>query len=165
MKAKKGFIITAVALAAITISSFSIWLIPQNNQSNVALSNPKDQLDSLIDQQKTISESDKAEFSKLIAGQITPDNYLGIADISSSQIRSMIISITAPDVPSQWKSSYESFGESLKAYNTYLRETTVIAQKLKDSPSADVTQEKANLEKYLTQVQEALDASNKSRPA
>ena len=105
MQSKKGFIITGIVLAAITAGSFTIWLIPQNNQSVVTISNPKDQLDALIDQQKTISESDFVEFDKLISGQITPDNYLGIADVSSSQIRSMIISITSPDVPSNWKSS------------------------------------------------------------
>ena len=108
--------------------------------------------------------SSDLEFDKLISGQITPDNYLGIADVSSSQIRSMIISITSPDVPSNWKSSYESFGESLKAYNTYLRETTVIAQKLKESPSADISKEKAGLQEYLTLVKESLEASYKARP-
>ena len=164
MQSKKGFIITGIVLAAITAGSFTIWLIPQNNQSVVTISNPKDQLDALIDQQKTISESDFVEFDKLISGQITPDNYLGIADVSSSQIRSMIISITSPDVPSNWKSSYESFGESLKAYNTYLRETTVIAQKLKENPSADISKEKAGLEEYLTLVKESLEISNKARP-
>lgn len=165
MKSKKGFIITGIALAAITAGSFAIWMIPQNYQSNVAMTNPKDQLDALADQYKTISESDMTEFDKLMVGQITPDNYLGIADVSSSQIRSMIISITAPDVPPQWKSSYESFGDVLKAHNTYLRETTVIAQKLKDNPSADVSSEKAGLEQYVKQAQDSLDVSNKARPA
>lgn len=165
LQSKKGFIITGVVLVAITAGSFAIWLIPQNNQSNITIANPKDQLDALIDQQKTISESDIAEFDKMVAGQITPDNYLGIADISSSQIRSMIISITAPDVPPQWKSSYESFDDALKAYNTYLRETTVIAQKLKENPSADVSKEKASLEQYLTQTKDSIAASNKARPA
>ena len=165
MQSKKGFIITGIALAAITAGSFAIWMIPQNSPTNIVMSNPKDQLDSLVDQYKAISDSDKEEFGKMISGQITAENYLGIADISSSQIRGMIISITAPDVPENWKSSYESFGEALKAHNTYLRETTVIAQKLKDNPSTDTSQDKANLEKFITQSQEALDASNKARPA
>ncbi|MFM8659651.1 MAG: hypothetical protein ACKOCQ_06950 [Candidatus Nitrosotenuis sp.] len=165
MQSKKGFIITGIALAAITAGSFAIWMIPQNAPTNVVLSNPKDQLDSLVDQYKAISDSDKEEVDKLFSGQITADNYLGIAEISSSQIRGMIISITAPDIPGEWKSSYASFDEALKAHNTYLRETTVIAQKLKENPSADVSQDKANLEKFITQAQEALDASTKARPA
>ena len=164
MQSKKGFIITGIVLAAITAGSFAIWLIPQNNQSVVTISNPKDQIDALIDQQKTIAESDSIEFDKLTSGQITPDNYLTIEGVSSSQIRSMIISITSPEIPSEWKSSYESLGDALKAYNTYLRETTVIAQKLKENPSADISKEKAGLQQYLTLVNESLEASNKARP-
>jgi hypothetical protein len=165
LKSKKGFIITGIALAAITAGSFAVWMIPQNSQTGIVISNPKDQLDALIDQQKTIADSDREEFDKLLAGQITPDNYIGIADVSSSQIRSMIISITEPNVPQEWKASYSSFAEALRAYNTYLRETTVIAEKLKTEPTADVSQEKASLEQYLTQVKDSLAVSNDSRPS
>lgn len=164
MKSKKGFIITAVALVAITAGSFAIWMIPQNAPSSVVISNPKDQLDALVDQYKTIADSDRDEFDKMLSSQITVDNYIGIADVSAQQIRGMIISITAPDVPPEWKSSYASFSEALKAHNTYLRETTAFAQKLKESPTADITQDKAALDKYLAQEQESLDASNKARP-
>ena len=165
LKSKKGFIITAGVLAAITAGSFAIWFIPQNNQSGIVISNPKDELDALIDQKKAIAESDATEFDKMLSGQITPENYIAIAEISSSQIRSMIISVTEPDVPGEWKQSYSALGDSLRAYNTYLRETTVIAEKLKADPSADVTQERANLEQYLTQAQDSLAASNGARPA
>lgn len=165
MKSKKGFIITAGVLAAITVASFAVWFIPQNNQSSIVISNPSDELDALIDQQKAISESDKIEFDKMLSGQITPENYIAIAEISSGQIRSMIISITEPDVPEQWMQSYSALADSLRAYNTYLRETTVIAEKLKSDPASDITEDKAKLEQYLTQAQDSLAASNDSRPA
>ena len=165
LKSKKGFIITAGVLAAITVASFAVWFIPQNNQSSIVISNPSDELDALIDQQKAISESDKIEFDKMLSGQITPENYIAIAEISSGQIRSMIISITEPDVPEQWMQSYSALADSLRAYNTYLRETTVVAEKLKSDPASDITEDKAKLEQYLTQAQDALAASNDSRPA
>jgi hypothetical protein len=165
LKSKKGFIITAGVLAAITIASFAVWFIPQNNQSGIIISNPKDELDALIDQQKAIAESDATEFDKMLTGQITPENYIAIAEISSSQIRSMIITITEPDVPGEWYTSYSYLGDSLRAYNTYLRETTVIAEKLKVEPSTDITEDKAKLEQYLTQAQDSLAASNNARPA
>lgn len=165
LKSKKGFIITAGVLAAITVASFAVWFIPQNNQSSIVISNPSDELDALIDQQKAISESDKIEFDKMLSGQITPENYIAIAEISSGQIRSMIISITEPDVPEQWMQSYSALADSLRAYNTYLRETTVIAEKLKSDPASDITEDKAKLEQYLTQAQDSLAASNDSRPA
>jgi hypothetical protein len=163
LKSKKGFIITAGVLAAITIASFAVWFIPQNNQS-VVISNPRDELDALIDQQKAISESDIMEFDKMLAGQITSENYIAIAEISSSQIRSMIITVTEPDVSAEWYQSYSYLGDSLRAHNTYLRETTVIAEKIKADPSADITEDQANLEQYLSQAQDSLVASNESRP-
>jgi hypothetical protein len=165
LKSKKGFIITAGVLAAITVASFAVWFIPQNNQSAIVMSSPSDELDALIDQQKAIAESDAIEFDKMLTGQITPENYIAIAEISSSQIRSMIITITEPDVPGEWQQSYVHLGDSLRAYNTYLRETTVIADKLKADPGADVTEDKAKLEQYLIQAQDSLDASNNARPA
>ena len=165
MQSKKGFIITAVVLAAITGASFSIWFIPQDTQTKIVISNPKDELDALIDQQKTIADSDKEEFERMITGQITHDNYIAIAEVSSAQIRSMIISITEPDVSQEWHASYFALAESLRGYNTYLRETIVVAEKLKADPTTDIAQERANLDQYLVQVQESLSASNDARPA
>jgi len=165
LKSKKGFVITAVVLSAITLASFTVWFIPQNNQFSTVISNPSDEIDALIDQQKAISESDKIEFNKMLSGQITPENYITIAEISSGQIRSMIISITQPDVPEQWVQSYSALADSLRAYNTYLRETAVVAEKLKSDPASDIAEDKAKLEQYLTQAQDALAASNDSRPA
>ena len=165
LKSKKGFIITAAVLAAITAASFSIWFIPQDTQTKIITSNPKDELDALIDQQKAIMDSDKEEFEKMVAGQITPDNYIMVADVSSSQIRAMIISVTEPNVSQEWLTSYSALAESLRAYNTYLRETIVIAEKLKADPAADISEEQAKLDQYLAQAQESTVTSNSARPA
>ncbi|MGQ0605829.1 MAG: hypothetical protein ACT4OD_02595 [Candidatus Nitrosotenuis sp.] len=164
MQSKKGFIITGIVLAAITAASFSIWFIPQDVQTKIVISNPKDELDALIDQQKAIADSDKDEFEKMISGQITPDNYIAIAEISSSQIRSMIIGITEPDVSQEWHASYFALTESLRSYNTYLRETIVIAEKLKSDLTTDITEERVKIDQYLTQAHEFLNTSNDARP-
>lgn len=165
MKSKKGFIITAAVLAAITAASFSIWFIPQDTQTKIIISNPKDELDALIDQQKTIAASDKEEFEKMVSGQITPDNYAMIAEVSSSQIRAMIISITEPNTSQEWLASYSALAEALRAYNTYLRETVVVAEKLKADPVADISEEQIRLDQYLAQTQESISTSNSARPA
>lgn len=165
LKSKKGFVITAAVLAAITAASFSIWFIPQDTQTKIIISNPKDELDALIDQQKTIAASDKEEFEKMVSGQITPDNYAMIAEVSSSQIRAMIISITEPNTSQEWLASYSALAEALRAYNTYLRETVVVAEKLKADPAADISEEQTKLDQYLAQTQESISASNSARPA
>lgn len=165
MQSKKGFIITAVVLGAITAGSFAVWMMPQNSHTQLVVSNPKDNLDALIDQQKTIADSDKEEFDKMLTGQITYDNYIAIAEVSSSQINSMIISIMDSDVSGDWSASYSAFAESLRAYNSYLRETLVIAEKLKADPTADISQEKVKMDEYLSQAQESKTKSDDSRPA
>lgn len=165
MQSKKGFIVTAIALAAITAGSFAVWMIPQNSTTQFVMSNPKDNLDALIDQQATISDSDKEEFDKMIAGQITHENYIAIAEVSSSQINSMIVSIVESDVPEEWQISYSEFMNSLRAYNSYLRETIVVAEKIKSTPDADISQERATLDKYITQARESKTKSADSRPA
>ncbi len=164
LKSKKGFIVTVIVLAAITGGSFATWLIPQNHQSSITISDPEDGLNALIDQIKTISESDKTEFDKLLSSQITPENYIAIAKISSGQIRSMIISLTEPDVSQEWRQSYYLLGDSLRTYNTYLRETIVIAEKMKENPMADLSENLDKLEQLLAQTQDSLLASNESRP-
>lgn len=165
LQSKKGFIITGIVLAAITAGSFAIWFVPQDSQTKFVISNPKNELDALIEQQKTIADSDKVEFDKMIAGQITHENYIAIAEISSSQINSMIISIIESDVSQEWHESYAAFGNYLRSYNTYLRETIVIAEKLKADPTADVTEEISKLDQYLSDAQTFLAESNSARPA
>jgi hypothetical protein len=165
LQSKKGVIITVAILAAITAASFAIWFVPQDVQTKFVVSNAKEELDALIEQQKTISDSTAEEFDKMLAGQITPDNYVTIAEISSSQINSLIIKIMESDIPQEWQASYSSSMDFLRTYNSYLRETVVIATKLKENPQADITSETAKLDELLVQADQLLTNSHSQRPA
>jgi hypothetical protein len=164
LQSKKGFIITGIVLAAITAGSFAIWLMPQNIQTKFIISNSKEDLDALIEQQGTISDSTAEEFDKMLSGQITPDNYISVAEISSSQINSFIIKIIQSEVPPEWQASYSSFTDFLRTYNSYLKETIVIANKIKENPQSDISQEKAKIDELLKQAEEFLAISNSARP-
>lgn len=164
MKSKKGFIITGIILAAVTVGSFSIWLMPQNVQTKFVISNARGDLDALIEQQSTISDSTEEEFGKMISGEITPDNYISIAEISSSQINSMIIKVIQSEVPNEWKQSYADFDTFLRTYNTYLKETIVVANKLKQDQQADISEDKSKIDNLLKQADELLENSNSARP-
>ncbi len=165
LQSKKGFAITGIILAAITAASFTVWLVPQNTQTKFVVSNAQEELDALIEQQKTISDSTSEEFEKMLAGQATPDDYIEIAEISSSQINSFIIKVIEIEVPQEWQTSYSSYTDFLRAYNSYLRETVVIANKVKENPQADISQETATFDEYLRQADEFLSISNSARPA
>jgi hypothetical protein len=165
LQSKKGFAITGIILAAITVASFTVWLVPQNTQTKFVVSNAEEELDALIEQQKTISDSTLEEFDKMFAGQATPDSYISVAEISSSQINSFIIKIIEGEVPQEWQTSYSSYIDFLRAYNSYLRETMVIANKVKENPQADISQDMTALDEYLKQADEFLAISNSARPA
>lgn len=165
MQSKKGFIITGIVLAAITAGSFMVWIVPQNTQSKIIVSDANDELDAIIEQQKTITETTIAEFSKMLGGEITPDDYISTAEISSSQINSLIIKIIESDASPEWRESYSSLADYLRNHNSYVRETIVIAEKLKADPVADISQDMAEIDGFLQQADEFLAASNGARPS
>lgn len=164
MKQKRGIIITGIILAAITAGSFTIWVMPQGTQTKFVVSDAMENLDGIIEQQKTVSDSMSEEYSRMLSGEITPDNYISIAQISSSQVNSFIIGIVQSDVPEEWQESYSAYMDSLRAYNTYLQETIVIANKLKENSAADITEDKSRAEAILDDVLSTADASQKARP-
>jgi F0F1-type ATP synthase membrane subunit b/b' len=165
LQSKRGLIITGVILGAITVASFAVWMIPQNTQTQFVVSNAKEELDALIEQQKTIADSTTEEFNKMLAGEITPENYIGIAEISSSQVNSFIIKTIETDAPTEWSDSYSAFGDSLRSYNSYIRESIVAAEKLKADAQADISEEKTKLDEFLKDMEEFLRGSNDSRPS
>jgi hypothetical protein len=153
-----------IILAAVTAGSFMIWVMPQTTQIKLVVSDAKENLDGIIEQQKTVSDSISEEYSRMLSGQITPDNYIGIAQISSSQVNSFIISMVQSDVPEEWRESYSAYMDSLRAYNTYLHETIIIANKLKENSGADITEDKTRVEGILNDVSSMADVSQKARP-
>ncbi len=165
LQLKKGFFITGIVLAAITAGSFAVWFVPQNTQTKFVVSDAKEELDALIEQQKIVSDTASEEFQKMLAGEITPDNYINSAKASSSQINSFIIKTIESDVSPEWHDSYTSFADSLRSYNSYLRESIVTAEKLKADAKADISQEKTKLDEFLKDVEEFLTGSNTARPS
>ena len=164
MKQKRGIIITGIILVAITAGSFTIWVMPQTTQTRIIVSDAMENLDGIIEQQNTVADTMSEEYSRMLEGQITPDNYIAIAQISSSQVNSFIIGMVQSDVPEEWRDSYAEYMGALRAYNAYLQETIVIANKLKENPASDITEDKARADAILEDAAAAADASQKARP-
>ena len=147
MAKKRGIIITAAILAAITAVSFSMWLIPQKENSVFVVSDFKANLEDIQTKQKVIADEIETDLQAMLAGTVTPDNFIMRAEASSSQINALIIEIMGSEAPQQWHESYLNYGESLKSYNSYLRETIVLANKIKDGNSNNIQE---NLDKLDT---------------
>ena len=164
MAKKRGVIVTIAILAAITGVSFSIWLIPQKEESSFVVSDFKAHLESIQTRQKVISDEIETDLQAMLAGTVTPDNFIMRSEASTSQINTLIIELVESRAPQEWYESYLNYGESLKSYNSYLRETIVLANKIKEGSSDDI---KENLER-LGALQKESEAfalkSDKTKP-
>lgn len=133
--------ITAAILGAITAASFSIWLIPQSDDSSFVVSDFRSYLESIKERHGVIAEEIENGLQSMLAGITSLDDFIIKAEASTSQINSLIIEIAKSDAPQEWHESYLNYGESLKSYNSYLREVIVMANKMKGDVSDKELQE------------------------
>lgn len=165
MATKKGIIITAIILVAITGASFLVWLIPQNNETKFVITDYGGHLDNVKEIHSTIQTGVDKEFQNLLNGEITPKEYIEIAEISSSQIISQIITLVESKAPSEWYESYRNYIESLQKFNLQIRETVVVATMMSEGKESSEIQdilEKIDLLK--TESKTLAVASDDARP-
>ena len=137
MASKKGIIITIIILAAITAASFIIWQTPTNLQMSVVVSDFNSHIIGIDERYKMISNANDEAFEQMINGEISPDEYISIAEISSSQINSQIIELVESNATDEWIESYLNDLESLRSYNSYIRETIVLANLINGNAGID----------------------------
>ena len=137
MASKKGIIITIIILAAITAASFMIWQMPTNLQMSVVVSDFNSHIIGIDERYKMISNANDESFEQMINGEISPDEYISIAEISSSQINSQIIELVESNATDEWIESYLNDLESLRSYNSYIRETIVLANLINGNAGID----------------------------
>jgi hypothetical protein len=138
---KRGIAITVVILGAITAASFSVWLIPQNDDSSFVVSDFQGHLESIKARHGVIAEEIESDLQNMIGGTALPDDFILKAEASSSQINSLIIEVVKSGAPQAWQESYVNYDESLKRYNDYLREAIGIANEMKGDISDAELQE------------------------
>ncbi len=165
MASKKGIALTAGILIAITGISFVVWFIPENNQVSFVVSDFESNLDNVKEIHNVISEKLDEDFQKLLNSELPPEQYIKIAQVSSSQINSQIIQLIESQAASEWEESYFRYIESLRQFNSYIRETIVTANMISETSSDSNIEE--SLEK-LSQMKEEITAlvelSYNSRP-
>ena len=148
MTSKKGISLTIGILAAITIASFMFWFIPENNEMVFVISDFESHLDQVKDVHGVIKEETDSKFEKLLNEEISPQEYIEAAEMSSSQIKLHIMQLVESKATVEWQESYINYIESLKQYNSYLRETMVAATMIEE----DV--ESTEIEKIFDQIKE-----------
>ena len=97
--------------------------------------------------------------------KISSDEYISIAEISSSQINSQIIELVESEATDEWIDSYLNNLESLRAYNSYIRETIVFANLLnQDSTESEKNDLIAKIEQLKQESKDFAELSLSSRP-
>ena len=162
MASKKGIVITVIILVAITAASFLFWVIPQENLSTLVVSDYENYLDGVKKIHEVLQESIETEFQNLLNEKISPDEYIAITEVTSTQVTAQISEFITSKPPEEWQDSYISYMEALKKFNAYIVETKVAANMLKEGQIDTEIMQK--IESLRSESQELINKSNELRP-
>ncbi len=165
MASKKGIAITVVILAVITGGSFLLWIIPQDVETTFVVSDYENYLDGVKNIHEVLQELIDLEYQNLRNGKISPQEYIVVTEVTSSQVTTQISEFVTSKPPEEWQASYINYMDALKSFNSYIIETKVLANMIENRSGEEEmneTIEKINLLK--TEFTEFVKMSDQSRP-
>ena len=163
MASKKGIAVTVIILAAITAASFSLWLVPQENETTLVVTDYEGYLDGAKNIQEVLQESIDIEYYNLLNGKISHNDYIAITEVTSSQVTTQISEFVTSKPPEEWQESYINYMNGMKKFNEYILETKVLVNELKNG-TTDVSQTLDKIDSIKAESMEYFKKSNESRP-
>ena len=167
MGSKKGVVITVAILVAITIASFSVWMVNSstNTEMTIVVTDFQNHQEGITERHKIISNAVETSFSELINEQISADEYVRIAEVSSSQNNALLMELAYSDAPEEWQESYINRIASLKSFEAYIIETMVMANLIdNDGEMEQRTEILNNIEKLKEESIQYAKMANSSKP-
>ena len=164
MASKKGITITIIILAVITGGSFLFWAIPQESSISLIVSDYENYLDGVNEIHSILDQSISTEFQNLKDEKISPDEYLQIADVTSTQISSQISEFVTSKPPNEWQDSYISYMDSLRNFNSYVTGTKVYANLVKEGEIEQLEETLVKIQSYKSESETLIELSDNSRP-
>jgi len=165
MASKKGIAVTVIILAAITGASFLFWIVPQNDESTFVISDYEDYLNGVKNVHEVLQESIDIEYQNLRNGKISPEDYIKITEITSSQVTTQISEFVTSKPPEEWVGSYIGYMDAMKKFNSYIGETKVLANMIeKASTEAEMIETLQKIESLKAESLEYVKISDDSRP-
>ena len=165
MASTKGIAITIAILVGVVSASFVVYLIPEDTTMKIVVSDFEKHLD--ITKEKTSMEitSIDESFEKLMEKKTSPDEYIRIAEVSSSQINSLIIELTNSGATQEWYDSYANYIGALKKLNEKITETIVVANLMSDDGNSNSINEIiAKIHQLETESLDLIKKSDNTRP-
>ena len=103
----------------------------------------------ISERHKIISNAIEESFSELINEQISTDEYIRIAEVSSSQNNALLMELAYSDAPENWQESYINRIASLKSFEAYIIETMVLSNMIENNKEQEQkTEILNNIEKF-----------------
>ena len=165
MASRRGIIVTIAILVGVVAASFLFYLIPEDTTMKIVVSDFKKYLD--ITKEKSTMEitSIDESFEKLMENKMSPDEYIMIAEVSSSQINSLIIELTNSGAPEEWTESYINYIGALKKLNEKITETIVVANLMNDDDNSNSINEIiSKIHQLETESLDLIKKSDNTRP-
>ena len=137
MASRKGIGVTIAILVGVVAASFLVYLIPEDTTMKITVSDFGEHLD--ITKERALMESSSIDesFKKLMKNDMKQDEYIRIAEVSSSQVNSLIIELTDSGATQEWTESYVNYIGALKKLNEMITETIVVANLMDSDDNSD----------------------------
>ena len=163
MASRKGIGVTAAILVGVVAASFLVYLIPEDTAMKIIVSDFGEQLD--ITKERALMESSSIDesFKKLMENDMNQDEYIRIAEVSSSQILTLIIELKDSGATQEWTDSYVNYIGALKKLNEMITETIVVANLMDSDDNSNSINE--IIDKIHQLKTESLDLTKKSDAA
>ena len=165
MASKKGKIVTVIILAVITGASFLLWMVPENSETTFVVSDYRGYIDGVKNIHEILQESIEMEYQNLLNGEITPNDYNIVVEVTSSQVTAQISEFVTSKPPEEWQDSYINYMDAMKKFNVYIGETKVLANLIeKESTQEELTEEIQKIESLKEEYKEFVKMSDQTRP-
>ena len=163
MASRKGIGVTAAILVGVVAASFLVYLIPEDTTMKITVSDFGEHLD--ITKERALMESSSIDesFKKLMENDMNQDEYIRIAEVSSSQILTLIIELKDSGATEEWTDSYVNYIGALKKLNEMITETIVVANLMDSDDNSNSINE--IVDKIRQLKTESLDLTKKSDAA
>jgi len=165
MGSRKGIAVTAVILVGVVAASFLVYLLPEDTTMKISISDFEEHLDITKERVSMEVTGIDDSFKKLMNSEMDPDEYISIAEITSSQILSLEMELRSSDATQEWTESYVNYIGALKKLNDKITETIVVANLITDdSNSNSINEILAKIKQLETESLDLIKKSDSLRP-
>ncbi len=165
MASKRGVAVTVIILAAITGASFLLWLVPQNSETAFVIQDYENYLNGVKNIHEILDESIDIEYQNMLAGEVSPQDYIAVTEVTSSQVTAQISEFVTSKPPEQWQPSYISYMDAMRSFNSYITETKVLASMIEaQSSTEEMSETLQRIDSLKARTSELVSASDQLRP-